>query len=202
MVNEVNGNRAKKLFQTVSYAPHFISTVVMCGMIILFLKPTSGLVNNAWPRWRETHLLYAGAENFKWIYVLSEYGRTQVGTRSSILRRCPPSTSRKWRPHSGWRQPPANHSPRQPAGSVPTIMIMLVLKFGQVMNIGYEKVFLLQNDANLPAQRSFPLMCTRWAGVQRVFVFHCHRLLNSIVNACMLLGSQHLSKRMTKSSLW
>ena len=46
MVNEVQREAPKRLFQTVSYAPHFISTVVVCGMIQIFLSPSSGIINN------------------------------------------------------------------------------------------------------------------------------------------------------------
>ena len=45
MVNEIQNEKIKRTFQTVSYAPHFISTVVICGMIILFLNPSSGIIN-------------------------------------------------------------------------------------------------------------------------------------------------------------
>ena len=72
MVNEIQNEKIKRTFQTVSYAPHFISTVVICGMIILFLNPSSGIIN------RGVTALGGQAVDFmqkptmfKWVYVLS-----------------------------------------------------------------------------------------------------------------------------------
>ncbi len=47
MINEIGNLRIKKVFQTVSYAPHFISTIVVCGMVMLFLNPTNGIITKA-----------------------------------------------------------------------------------------------------------------------------------------------------------
>ena len=72
LLNEVKSNRFRKTFQTISYAPHFISVVVLCGMVTLFVSPTSGIINK--------FIAMTGAEPvaflqepamFKWVYVLS-----------------------------------------------------------------------------------------------------------------------------------
>ena len=92
---------------------------------------------------------------------------------------------------------------RASAVLVPTIMIMLVLKCGQVMNIGYEKVFLLQNDANLPGSEVISTYVYKMGLESNEYSFSTATgLLNSIVNACMLLATNALSKRMTNASLW
>ena len=71
-MNEIRNSKVKRLVQTVSYAPHFISTVVMCGMVILFLSPSHGIINQM--------IVFLGGEKisfmqephmFKWIYNLS-----------------------------------------------------------------------------------------------------------------------------------
>lgn len=71
-LNEVQHSRFRKGFQTISYAPHFISTVVMCGMLTLYLSPSSGIIN------KFIEILGGDSKNFlqdpamfKWVYVLS-----------------------------------------------------------------------------------------------------------------------------------
>lgn len=205
MVNEVSGTRAKKLFQTVSYAPHFISTVVMCGMIILFLKPTSGLVNNALASLGQKRIYFMQEpENFKWIYVLSDVWQN-TGWNAIIyfaaLSAIDRSQVEAAQVDGASRLQIIRHV-NLPV-LVPTIMIMLVLKCGQVMNIGYEKVFLLQNDANLPGSEVISTYVYKMGLESNEYSFSTATgLLNSIVNACMLLVANALSKRMTNASLW
>ena len=72
MVNEMESERTKKLFQTASYAPHFISTVVLCGMITLFLSPNAGIVNQLLTLLGGDSIYFMAKPGmFKWIYVLS-----------------------------------------------------------------------------------------------------------------------------------
>ena len=72
LLNEVSNGHFRKTFQTVSYAPHFISTVVMCGMLTLFLNPTSGIFNIIITKLGgESVNFLQDPANFKWIYVLS-----------------------------------------------------------------------------------------------------------------------------------
>ena len=62
MVNEIEHEKIKRTFQTISYAPHFISTIVVCGMVFLFTNPNSGIINKALGLFGlELHHLLCGA---------------------------------------------------------------------------------------------------------------------------------------------
>ena len=72
MVNEIEHEKIKRTFQTISYAPHFISTIVVCGMVILFTNPNSGIINKALGLFGlEPVAFMQSAPAFKWVYVLS-----------------------------------------------------------------------------------------------------------------------------------
>ena len=86
---------------------------------------------------------------------------------------------------------------------VPTIMVMLILKCGQVMNIGYEKVYLLQNDANLLGSEVISTFVYKMGIESNEFSFSTATgLLNSVINAIVLVLANTFSKRVTQSGLW
>lgn len=205
MVNEVTATRLRKVFQTVSYAPHFISTVVMCGMVILFLKPTSGLINNALAAMGfERQYFMQDPNNFKWIYVLSDVWQNTGW--NAIIYFAALSAIDKAQVEAAQVDGASRlqiirhvHIPVL----VPTIMVMLILKCGQVMNVGYEKVYLLQNDANLTGSEVISTYVYKMGLQSNEYSFSTAAgLLNSVVNAIVLLLANTLSKRMTQSSLW
>ena len=119
MVNEIEHEKIKRTFQTISYAPHFISTIVVCGMVILFTNPNSGIINKV------AGALRAGARRlhgrarppFKWIYVLSGVWQAAwagapsyslCGARPAWTNPCwrpPTSTARTAHPEDLLRQP-------------------------------------------------------------------------------------------------
>lgn len=76
VLNEVKNSRIRKGFQTISYAPHFISTVVLCGMLTLFLSPSSGVINKI--------IIMLGGE--------SAYTKRYAGRNSCLICRCRPSS--------------------------------------------------------------------------------------------------------------
>lgn len=72
MINEVQNKKVRETYQTVSYAPHFISTVVLCGMVTLFLSPSTGIINKFLNiLGMESVFFMQESGMFKWIYVLS-----------------------------------------------------------------------------------------------------------------------------------
>lgn len=82
-------------------------------------------------------------------------------------------------------------------------MVMLILKCGQVMNIGYEKVYLLQNDANLLGSEVISTFVYKMGIESNEFSFSTATgLLNSVINAIVLVLANTFSKRVTQSGLW
>ena len=152
-LNEVQHSRFRKGFQTISYAPHFISTVVMCGMLTLYLSPSSGIIN------KFIEILGGDSKNFlqdpamfKWVYVLSGiwqemgwgsiiYFATLSGVDRSLLEAAEIDGASRLQKIWYVNLPVL----------MPTILILLVLNCGSLLSVGYEKVFLLQNPTNLSA---------------------------------------------------
>ncbi|WP_213528396.1 ABC transporter permease subunit, partial [Paenibacillus sp. J31TS4] len=139
--------------QTVTYAPHFLSTVVLVGMLIMFLSPQSGLINMI--------IVFFGGEPvnfmtepgwFKSIFVLSGVWQ-QMGWSSIIylaaLAGIDPQLHEAARVDGATRVQRIWHV--NIPGILPTIVILLILNVGSIMGVGFEKVFLMQNSLNMEA---------------------------------------------------
>lgn len=149
MINQLRFKRFKRTVQTVLYAPHFISIMVVCGMIRIFLSPSGGLIN-----------LLAGtsidflseASAFRTIYIASGIWQdagwgiiVYMATLANI------DTSH----YEAARIDGASMLQRiryiDIPELIPTIVLMLIMSAGNLMNVGFEKVWLLQTDLNKAA---------------------------------------------------
>jgi len=205
MVNEVQNPFLKKTFQTVSYAPHFISTVVVCGMITMFTSPTTGIINQI--------IVALGGEKvafmqepqlFKWVYVIS--GLWQSSGWSAVIYFAALSGVDKQLLEAA-EIDGANRFQRiihiNLPVLVPTIMVLFILQCGSLLNVGYEKTYLLQNDTNLTGSEIISTYVYKMGLEKSDFSFSTATgLFNSVVNCAILICTNALSKRVTKSSLW
>ena len=146
MINQSRFHRFKRVVQTVLYAPHFISIMVVCGMIRIFLSPSGGLIN-----------LLAGtsidflseAAAFRTIYIAS--GIWQDAGWGIIVYMATLSNfdtshyeAAKIDGASMFQRIRYIDIPEL----IPTIVLMLIMSAGNLMNVGFEKVWLLQTDLN------------------------------------------------------
>lgn len=210
MLNEVSNLRFRKTVQTVTYAPHFISLVVLCGTIKLFLSPSVGILGSAINAVREligleaVNLLADGSA-FKWIYVLS--GVWQGAGWGSIiyfaaLSGVDPQLVEAAKIDGANKLQCIRHI-NLPV-LMPTIVINLILQCGSILNIGYEKVYLLQNDGILLDTEVISTYVWR-SGLQRAqFSFSAAvGLFNSMVNAIILIVVNTIARKLDKeTSLW
>ena len=89
------------------------------------------------------------------------------------------------------------------AGILPTIVILLILQAGEVMNVGFEKVFLLQNALNLPASEVIATYVYKIGIINASFSFGAAvGLFNSVINFAILITVNTLARRVTEHSLW
>lgn len=203
--NEIRSDRRKRLFQTVSYAPHFISTVVMCGMIILFLDVDTGIINKLINLLGGDSVAFLSEPKmFKWVYVLSGiwqgigwdaiiYIAALSGTDQSLIEAAMIDGANRWQRVRYINFPVL----------VPTMVIMLILRCGSILSVGYEKVLLLQNSANLSASEIISTYVYKVGLVQSDFGFSTAvGLFNSIVNFTLLLIVNKLASKMSDTSLW
>ena len=205
MVNEVENKHWKNCFQTVTYAPHFISTVVLCGIVLLFLDTNTGIVNYL------IRLLGLPAVDFmqtpgcfKWIYVLSGvwqstgwstiiYFAALSGIDRSIQEAAEIDGATRVQKIIYINFPVL----------VPTIITLFILRCGSLLSVGYEKVFLLQTPGNLPSSEIISTYVYKLGMQQYDFSFSTAvGLLNSVVNSAILILTNGLSKKFTSTSLW
>ena len=204
-LNEVAPGRYKKLVQTVSYAPHFISTVVLVGMLNVFFSPRSGFVNTILGWFGSQPVFFLGDHKwFKHMYVWSGVWQS-TGWGSIIYLAALAGVSPEL--HEAAIIDGANKLQRIWNIDIPTIMptmvILLVMNFGSIMNVGYEKVFLMQKDLNMSASEIISTY-TYKIGLQGAQYSYSTAigLFNNIINFVMLVVVNRVARGLSGSSLW
>lgn len=209
-LNAMRAARGRKLVQTVTYMPHFISTVVMVGIINQMLNPTFGLFGkfyrmiNGMGSTPPNLLLSSGA--FPHIYVLS--GIWQGLGWSTIIYTAALSAV-----------DPSLHEAATIDGAtrfqrilhvdfptiVPTVSITLILRFGSIMGIGFDKTYLLQNNANLVTSEVIATFVYKQAFDSSNMDYSYASaigLFNSVIGLFMLALMNQISRKVSESSLW
>ena len=205
LINEVNSKWYKKTIQTVTYLPHFISLVVICGMIRTFTASdgvVSQLISAVTGTESITMLNYP--KLFLPVYVISgiwsEIGWGSIiylsalsGINDELYEAARIDGAGRWRQTIHVTIP----------GILPTIMIMLIMRLGQVLAVGSEKILLLYNDMTRESAEVISTYVYQKGIVNREYGFSTAvGLFNSIVNIVFLVLSNEISKRVTETSLW
>jgi putative aldouronate transport system permease protein len=205
LINEIRIKKFKKAVQMVTYAPHFISTVVICGMILLFTNKNTGMINHITaalglgrteflsdPRWFKTVYVLSGVwQNAGWntiIYLavlsgvspeLVEAARIDGASRLQIIHHVN-------LPHI-----------------IPTVIILLILNCGSLLSLGFEKVWLLQNPLNLDASEIISTYIYK-VGLQGSQFSYSTAigLFNTAVNLVLLVLVNTISAKISETSLW
>lgn len=203
--NEIRSEKRKRTFQTVSYAPHFISTVVVCGMITVFLSPESGIINFLLGLVGVEPISFlAKPSAFKWVYVLSGIWQT-VGWNAIIYIAALSGVDKNLLEAA--EIDGANRIQRIRYVNfpvlIPTIVIMFILRCGSILGVGYEKVYLLQNSANLSASEVISTYVYKVGLEDADFGFSTAvNLFNNVINCIVLILSNKISKKVSGSSLF
>ena len=206
-LNNSQARGFKKTVQLVTYAPHFISTVVMCGMIIQFLSPSVGIVNKFIAAFGLQPVGFMGRpEWFQTIYVFSGIWQ-QAGYASIIFLAALASVSPELHEAAivdGAGMLQRNWHIDLPA-IMPTAIILLILNVGNLMSVGFEKVFLLQNAMNLETSEVIQTFVYKrgiaWQPPNFSYAAAVG-LFNSVVNLVMLVAVNALARRVSDTSLW
>lgn len=205
LLNQIPSEKFKKVVQTVTYAPYFISTVVICGMLYVFLSPSSGLINNILQIFGIGPINFmAEPQYFRGIYVISDVWQ-MAGWNSIIYLAALASVSPEL--HEAAVMDGASKFQRilhiDIPGILPQAMILLILNVGNIMSIGFEKVYLLQNDVNMINSEIISTY------VYKMGIEHAQHsfasavgLFNSVVNMILLVSVNAISRKLTENSLW
>ncbi len=205
MINEVRNTKFKKFFQLVSFAPYFISTVVMVSIIMLFLAPRLGFANIALNFFGFHSVNFLGEPGmFRSIYVWSDIWQT-AGYSAVIylaaLAGIDPTLYEAAKIDGASRFQKIRHVDLP--GIMPTIVIILILNVGNVMALGFEKVYLLQNPLNLANSEIIATYVYRVGLLNANYSFATAvGLFNSVINLVLLLTVNGLAKRITNNSIW
>lgn len=205
LLNQLSSKKYKKIVQTVTYAPHFISTVVLVGTMFVFLSPRNGLVNHiielfggepvffmARPEWFQTLYVFSGIwQNAGWgtiIYLASLSGISPDLHEAAIMDGAG-RIQRIW--HIDL------------PGIMPTAVIILILNLGRIMGVGFEKAYLMQTALNLDSSEIIATYVYKVGLLNAQFSFSAAvGLFNAVVNLILLVSVNKIAKTIGETSLW
>ena len=204
MCNQIRARRFKKFFQVSTYLPHFISTVVMCGMIILFLSPSTGIIAKLAGLFGFTlPNLMGSASAFPSIYVWTEawqhvgwdsilYIATLSAIDPTLYEAATMDGASKWKRMIHIDVP----------ALLPTATIMFILRMGSVMSVGFEKIYLLQNTLNSSTSEIISTYVYKMGLVSNQYsLSSAIGLFNNVINLVLLLMVNYTSKKLSDTSL-
>ncbi len=205
MVNQLRGDKFKKTVQMVVYAPHFISVVVLCGMLTVFLNPSTGIVNNVLQSLGlEKVFFLAEPSMFKDIFVWSDiWQNTGWGMiiYLAALSSISPELYEAAKIDGASKLQLIRHI--EIPGILPTIVILFIMRTGSFMNVGFQKAFLLQNTLNLEASEIISTYVYKIGLLQAQFSYSTAiGLFNTVVNIILLVTVNTISKKINDNSLW
>ena len=205
ILNEVKNRYFKRVAQTISYLPHFISVVVVAGMIVTFLSPTGGIVNNIRGQLGLGSFDYMSDPSyFRPIYVISgiwqEFGWGAIiylaalaGIDPALYDAADVDGAKRWQKTRHVTLP----------GLVPVTTILLILSVGNLMVVGFEKVLLLYNPAIYQTADVIQTYVYRSGIVSANYGFAAAvGLFNSVINLILLVTVNYVAKRVSDVSLW
>ena len=204
LLHQLTSQRFKKLVQTVTYAPHFISVVVLCGMIVLFLSPDKGIINILLNIFGKESIFFLGdAKYFSWIYLLS--GIWQNTGWATILYIAALSSVNP-ELYEAATIDGANKFQRMIYIDFPGILgiasIMLILNAGTLMDVGFQKVLLLQSPLNLSASEVIGTYIYKIGLVNAQYSYSAAiNLFQTVINLILLLSVNKAVKMLDGNAL-
>jgi len=204
LFNEVKSNKFKTITQTFMYLPHFVSIVVVCGMIVQF-SLTTGLFNDIVVMFGgEMTPLLQRPELYRTIYVASGvwksfgwesiiYVAALAGVDTQLYDAAKVDGAGKWKQMLHVTLP----------GIMPTIVIKLILRIGSMMSLGYEKTLLLYNEATYETADIIASYVYRQGLVNKNYSYAAAvDIFNSVVNIILVVSANKISKKVSETSLW
>jgi len=205
LLNEYKDGQFKKFTQTVSYIPHFISTVVIVGMIFNFLSPTNGLVNSIIKLFGyEAVNFMVKPEWFRTIFISSGIWKG-FGFGSVIYLAAISSIDPQLYDASTVDGATRWHKLRYITlpGILPTIVILLILDIGSIMQTDFTKILLMYNSATYETADVISTYAYRTGIVRSEYSYGAAiGLFNSTVNLCLLILANKVTKKLADISLW
>lgn len=204
-LNEFKDGPFKKFTQTVTYAPNFISVVVMVGMIISFLSPSTGLINHFIEALGfERQAFMTDPKWFKTIYVFSGVWQT-TGWSSVIYLAALSGVDPQL--HEAAIVDGASRIKRIWHINLPTIrptmVILLIMSVGSIMSLGYEKILLMQNPLNMESSNVISTFVYQQGLLDAQYSYATAvGLFNAVINAILLISVNKIASKINDTSLF
>jgi putative aldouronate transport system permease protein len=205
MLNQMNNQRFRKVSQTILYAPYFISTVVLVGMLQVFFSVNIGIFNNMLAALGFARIEFLSDPSmFRPLYIFSGIWQS-MGYNSIIYLAALTSVSPDL--HEAAVVDGATKAQRilhiDLPSILPTVVIMLILSVGRMMTIGFEKAYLMQNARNLGTAEIISTFVYK-IGIQQAQYEYATAidLFNSIINLLLMTSVNYMARRVGETSLW
>lgn len=205
LINHVKQKRFQRVSQTILYAPHFISVMILCGMLRIFLSPYGGLINmlgEAMGIITTPVNLIDSSSAFRTIYIASSIWQDAgwgtiiyISTLSSVDASL----------HEAAKVDGANAIHRiihiDIPELIPVIVIQLIMSFGNLMNVGFEKAYLLQTSLNKETSEIIATYVYEQGMLKAMYSFSTAvSLFNTVVNIILLVAVNKICKKLSDVS--
>ncbi len=204
-LNEVRNGFFKQSVQLVTYAPYFISTVIMVSILILTLSPNVGIISKLFQWFGVDNTNFMGIPSlFKSIYVWSDawqytgygaiiYIAALAGVNPELYESAKVDGASRMQKIINIDIP----------SLIPVSIILLILNLGNVMKLGFEKVYLMQNPLNLHTSEVISTYVYKVGLLSSSFSFSAAiGFFNSVINLILLMAVNYLAKKLSSTSLW
>ena len=205
LLNQVRNIKYKKLIQTVTYMPHFISLVVVVGMVSAFFSPNSGFINQLIAIFTGERTYFLGIPKYYYhLYVWSGVWQS-FGWSSIIYMATLSSVDPEL--YEAVMIDGANRLQRIWYIDIPhikpTMIILLILATGNIMSVGFEKSWLMQNDLNLSVSEVISTYTYRLGMINQMFSYSSAiGLFNTTINFLMLVLVNGITRKISDLSLF
>src|SRR5699024_6166353 len=204
-INEIRNNKLKKFTQTVTYAPHFISVVVMVGMIVAFLSPSTGIINAFLGLFGIEPIAFLAEPGwFKTIFVQSNVWQS-FGFGAIIYLAALAGVDPQL--HEAATVDGASRIQRilyiNIPSILPVIVILLILYFVNIMTVSFDKIYLMQNSLNLKSSDVIQTFVYRTGLLEGQYSFSAAvGLFNSIISLILIFTVNNFARKTTDHSIW
>jgi putative aldouronate transport system permease protein len=207
MLNELRALRFKKVVQTITYIPYFISIVVVVGIAVNFLSPSTGVINHVLAKlgFEKTYFMIK-PEWFRTVYIAMGTWK-DTGFSSIVFIAALAAVDQQLYEacyiDGGGRLRQLWHITLP--GILPTIIIMLILRVGSILNVGYEAIILMYQPATYDVADVINTYVYRWGlatTIPQYGLTTAVGLFNSVVSLVLVAASNAMSKKLTDIKLW
>lgn len=205
LLNEITRKTPKRIVQTISYLPHFVSTVVVASILVTFLSPSTGLVNHILVHLGGSPISFLQDPKYFWGIMTVQavwketgwgaiiYIAALTGINTELYEAA--SMDGAGRLRQAWHI--------TLPGIAPTIIVMLLIRIGNLLEVGYEMIILLYSPAIYSTADVFSTYVYRRGILEASYSYSAAvGLFQSVIGFVLVAGANRLSRKLTDMSLW